>query len=123
MIRLTLTTGEHAYVAPEQIVSARPGSTARTLVHTTFATEKTDYLAVKESPLDIVRLKAAWESRFAAAKLAGELPIFVYADVVHGFQFACCEFTHVKRKMEEAKAAGLTFDLKTGLPLDASPDH
>ncbi|UTC28576.1 hypothetical protein MARCHEWKA_00630 [Brevundimonas phage vB_BpoS-Marchewka] len=125
MIRLTLTTGEYVYVAPEQIVSTRGNAATvpRTQVYTTFATDKTDYLTVKETPLDIVRLKAAWESRFAASKLSGELPIFIYADLVHGFQFSCCEFTHVKRKMEEAKAAGQSFDLKTGLPLDATPDH
>ena len=118
MIRLTLTTGEFVYVAPEQIVSTR-ASAARTQVYTTFATDKTDYLSVKETPLDIVRLKAAWESRFQASKLTGELPLFVHADVVHGFQFSCCEFTHIKRKLLAEKGASAPiFDSKTGLPVD-----
>lgn len=114
MIRLTLVSGEYAYVAPEQIVSARPAATNRTQVHTTFATDKTDYLSVKETPLDVVRLKAAWESRFAAPKLQGELPIFIHADPIHGFQFSCCEYTHIKRKLEQGQPV---FDPKTGMPL------
>lgn len=118
MIRLTLTTGEFVYVAPEQIISTK-ASGVRTQVYTTFATDKTDYLSVKETPLDIVRLKAAWESRFQNDKLTGELPLFVHADVVHGFQFSCCEFTHIKRKLLAGKTPGApAFDPKTGLPID-----
>lgn len=120
MIRLTLISGEYAYVAPEQIVSTRPTSANRTQVHTTFATDKTDYLTVKESPLDIARLKAAWESRFTAPKLQGQLPIYVYADLIHGFQFSCCEFTHLKRKLEQGQPI---FDPKTGLPLQPLPEQ
>ena len=121
MIRLTLTSGEFAYVAPEHIVSTRP-SGVRTQVYTTFATDKTDYLSVKETPLEIVRLKAAWESRFQNDKLASELVMFVHVDVVLGYQFSCCEFTHIKRKLLAEKAAAPAFDLKTGMPLGAAPD-
>ncbi len=118
MIRLTLTNGSFAYVAAEQIVSSRAAGD-RTQVHTTFATEKTDYLSVKESPLDVVRLKAAWESRFRADKLEGELALFVHVDPVFGFQFVCCEYTHMKRKLLEArKGETPAFDLTTGLPTE-----
>ena len=121
MIRLTLTSGEFVYVAPEQIVSTRP-SGVRTQVYTTFATDKTDYLSVKETPLEIVRLKAAWESRFQNDKLACELVMFVHVDVVLGYQFSCCEFTHIKRKLLAEKAAGApAFDLKTGMPSEGPP--
>lgn len=118
MIRLTLTTGEFTYVAPEQITAVRPTSN-RTQVYTTFATDKTDYMSVKETPLDVIRLKAAWESRFRADKLEGELPIFVHHDTVFGFQYVCCEYTHMKRKLLEArKGEKPVFDLTTGLPTE-----
>lgn len=123
MIRLTLTSGAFAYVAAEQIVSARPSGPDRTQVHTTYATDKTDYLSVKETPMDVVRLKAAWESRFRADKLEGELPIFVHTDPVFGFQFVCCEYTHLKRKLLAAqKAEKMPFDLTTGLPIGEGRD-
>lgn len=105
MLRLTLTSGEHVFVTPEQITAVRQ-STGRTQVYTTFATDKTDYISVKESPVTVARLKAAWESRNQASRLKGELPIFVYADEVLGFQFNCCEYTRAKRLVAAKQGLG-----------------
>lgn len=61
---------------------------------------------VKEPPIDIARLRAAWELRFNASQLEGELPIAVKMAVVDGepsIHFVCCQITHdldVKLKAE-----------------------
>lgn len=102
MIRLTRTIdGSHVYVVPEH------------LTQTGFWNDKTfvalagDETAttVEEDPFDVARLKAAWELRYHAEEIRGDLPVAVYMDRSNPdepkIQFLCCAIT---RKLRDARA-------------------
>lgn len=50
---------------------------------------------VEEQPLDIARMRAAWELRHHADKIIEEkaLPIAIAYDPVDGYRFICCQHT------------------------------
>lgn len=91
------------YFTPEQIIavdSCGDGSNIYT------AESTTSFWTVAENPLDVARLRAAWEQRFNASELHGNLPLAVYMDGEgdsRSIQFMCCAIT--ERLRQEKLAA------------------
>lgn len=61
---------------------------------------------IKESPLTIARMRAAWDARFMSSQVHANnwLPIAIFPDEKHGFRFVCCAYTDEK---VQAKAEAL----------------
>ncbi|UTC28428.1 hypothetical protein GURKE_04260 [Brevundimonas phage vB_BpoS-Gurke] len=62
---------------------------------------------VEELPLDIARMRAAWELRHFADKIMEEkaLPIAIKYDAKDGYRFICCEHTARITAMKQKEAA------------------
>ncbi|AXQ68609.1 hypothetical protein HOU00_gp070 [Caulobacter phage CcrPW] len=102
MIRLTITDGRFIYLAPEhitQVGSYGDKTYVTTVEHPDGPT------GIVEDPFDIARLKAAWELRYHAPEIAGDLPVAVYMDRSDpenpSIQFLCCAIT---RKLRDQRA-------------------
>lgn len=108
MIRLTTAGGRHVYVSPEHITQV--GSfNDRTYVTTSEHPDGPN--GIVEDPFDVARLKAAWELRYHAPEIAGDLPVAVYMDRSDpenpSIQFLCCAIT---RKLREQRAGTRSTD-------------
>lgn len=122
MIRLTQRrNGRHFYVAPEAIQSTgefvtkerardEDGVLTTDMIETvssyvSYDGDGGDGVEIKESELDVARLRAAWELRHHARELRGELPMAVgMKDYPQGagIEFICCQIT---KRLREEKAA------------------
>lgn len=110
MIRLTQRgSGRLFLVAPDKITSS--GSYMHPIdgsdVHyVTYADDGGDGVEIREDPMDVARLRAAWECRYTASELRGTLPISVYLDDTDpekpSIQFLCCSIT---KRIQDEKAA------------------
>lgn len=105
MIRLTYVNSErHVFVAPERITAVLPPLQEGVGTIVRVDDPGVDYYCVSETPLDIARLRAAWECRYTAKELRKELPIAVYFDAeAPAIQFMCCQVTHDLRVKREKK--------------------
>lgn len=110
MIRLTQRgSGRLFLVAPDKITSS--GSYMHPIdgsdVHYVTYADDGDGVEIREDPLDVARLIAAWGQRFNASELYDTLPIAVFLDVTTPdkpvIQFQCCWITQ-QIKAEKAAA-------------------
>lgn len=112
MIRLTQRgTGRLFLVSPDKITSSGSymhPTTGDDVHYVTYADDGGDGVEIREDPMDVARLRAAWECRYDASELRGTLPISVYLDNTDpekpSIQFLCCSIT---KRIQDEKAAAL----------------
>lgn len=111
MIRLTQRgNGRLFLVSPDKITSSGSymhPTTGDDVHFVTYAEDGGDGVEIREDPMDVARLRAAWECRYDASELFGTLPIAVHMGVDESgapiIQFQCCSIT--KRVQDEKAAA------------------
>lgn len=107
MIRLTQLNGAQFLVAPDAIISSgvyRESESGPNYV--VYHGDGIDGVTIRETPMDVARLRAVWELRHTAPELRGSLPITVGLDEDEAgglhIRFYCCAIT---QKLREERAA------------------
>lgn len=102
MLVLTTLAGHELLVAPEHIVMVGRTADEGAIVHSLAG----NVFPVAESPMDVARLRAAWEKRhnvtFEGRPIQGELPIAVEMSA-DGIRMRFCEHSHRAREAAEAQ--------------------